>query len=59
MLGVVLTFFVVMTVVGAALTGGRAQGPLSLGDVAVPAAIPLLLVLATTLACRNGFRRPK
>ncbi len=55
--GVVLTGFVAMVALGAVLTHGRSQGPLTLADVLVPAAIPVLLVIAVTVACRNGSDR--
>ncbi|MFZ0834817.1 MAG: hypothetical protein WAM92_17440 [Mycobacterium sp.] len=57
LLGIVLGSFALMTVIGAVLTEGRSQGPLSLGDVLVPAAIPLLLVVAITVVCRTGSAR--
>jgi len=51
--GIVLGSFALMTAVGAVLTDGKAQGSLSLGDVMVPAAIPVLLVIAVTAVCRT------
>jgi hypothetical protein len=52
--GVVLSGFAGMTAVGAVLTGGRNQGLLTLADMLVPAVIPMLLVVAITIACRVG-----
>lgn len=52
-----LVSFTLMTAVGAVLTEGKAQGPLSLGDVIYPAVIPVLLVITATVACRRQLRR--
>jgi uncharacterized membrane protein YedE/YeeE len=51
---VVLSGFAGMTALGAVLTGGRSQGLLTLADVLAPAVIPVLLVIAVTIACRGG-----
>ncbi|MGF2943930.1 YeeE/YedE thiosulfate transporter family protein [Mycobacterium sp. Lab-001] len=54
LVGVVLTGFAVMTALGADLTRGRNEGLLTLSDVLIPAVIPVLLVVAITIACRGG-----
>lgn len=50
--GSVLGSLVLMTALGAVLTDGRTHGSLSLGEVLIPAAIPLLLLIAATAASR-------
>ncbi|MDD4868455.1 MAG: hypothetical protein PHQ28_15475 [Mycobacterium sp.] len=45
--------FAAMTALGALLTHGQAEKPLTLGDVLIPAAIPVLLVVAMTVAGRK------
>ncbi len=54
LLGVALAGFATMTVIGATLTGGRNLGQLTLTDVLIPALIPLLLLIAVTIASRHG-----
>ncbi len=56
LLGTTMVSYAVMTVVAAILTEGRTQGPLSLREVMVPAAFPLLLVVLMVVASR---RRPR
>lgn len=53
LLGIVLGSFAVMIAVGAALTEGKAEGPLSLGDVFITATIPVLVLIAVTVVCRT------
>ncbi|WP_326544829.1 YeeE/YedE thiosulfate transporter family protein [Mycolicibacterium sp. ND9-15] len=53
LVGTVLGSFALMTTIGAVMTEDHPQGPLSLGDVLVPGAIPVLLVIAITVACRT------
>lgn len=50
---IVLASFAATIAVGAALTGGQAHTRLTLSDVLIPAAIPVLLVIGLTIACRE------
>lgn len=58
LLAVVLGSFAAMTAVGAVLTDGKAETSLTLSGVLVPAAIPVLLVIGVTVACRRQSVRP-
>jgi hypothetical protein len=49
----VLGSLALTSALGAVLTEDKPQGPLSLGDVLIPAAIPVLLVIAVTMLCRR------
>lgn len=53
----VLGSLTLATALGAVLTEDKPQGPLSLGDVVIPAAIPVLLVIAVTMWCRHQLAR--
>lgn len=45
--------FAAMTAIGALLTHGQAEKPLTLSAVLIPAAIPVLLVIGMTIAGRK------
>lgn len=45
--------FAATTAASALLTHGHAEASLSLSDVLVPAAVPVLAVIGITLACRH------